>query len=303
MLCRNPVSVGSHYFPCGRCDPCRINRRRVWTNRIMLETQCHGSNSFWTLTYQDENLPRSANGLSTLAPEDAQRFMKRIRKAVAPVKLRFFLVGEYGDETWRPHYHVALFGMEHCRNGATLRSRGRPMADRCCACCRLVHRTWGFGDIDGGRVEEGSAQYLAGYVLKKLMRYDDARLEGRMPEFSRMSLRPGIGRDALHEIADGFLRFDLEKSEVDVPAAIRRGQRLWPLGQYLRRQLRQLVGRDVRCPDEVLVQEFARLLPLRLAARSDASNPSFKAHLVQAYAQQCLNRETRSRLYKKRGAL
>lgn len=269
----------------------------------MLEAAQYEDNSFWTLTYDDASLPHSASGLSTLAPEDVQRFMKRIRRGVDGTRLRFFLVGEYGDETWRPHYHVALFNYPGCYNGDTLRFSGRPLAERCCAACRLVRAKWGFGDVHGGRLEESSAQYLAGYVLKKLTRYDDARLEGRMPEFSRMSLRPGIGRDAMHEVADVWLRYNLEDLEMDVPTALRRGSRMWPLGQYLRRQLRLMVGKEERAPDEVMAEAFERLLPLRLAARQDSENPSFKKHVVEAFAQERLNKQKRSKIFNRKGGL
>lgn len=316
MLCKNPVSVGSHLFPCGRCEPCRINRKRLWTHRLLLERTQHGDNSFWTLTYRAEDLPHTLNGLSSLAPEDVRNFMKRIRKAHAASvaalssslrtelcgRLRFYLVGEYGDGG-RPHYHLALFGFPPCTHGDTLRSRGRPIADRCCAQCRLVHSTWGKGDVHGGRLEEGSAKYLLGYVLKKMTRFDDARLDGRHPEFARMSLRPGIGLMAMHEIADVILRLDLEQSEPDVPSGLRHGSSIMPLGRYLRQKLRLMIGREVNCPDEILQEAAAALLPMRLAARDSAENPSFKTHVVEAFAQEVLNREKRHNIHQQRKSL
>lgn len=282
----------------------------------MLEAEQHGSNCFVTLTYNDKHLPVLANGMSTLAPEDVQRFMKRIRKAVSQtilssgkriktgVKLRYYLVGEYGDKTERPHYHAAIFGLAGCTAGSTLRSRGRPMAERCCASCRLVFSTWGLGDCDVGRLEENSAKYLVGYVLKKMTRFDDPRLDGRMPEFARMSLRPGIGFSALHEIADVLMRLDLDESEADVPSALRRGKTMWPLGRYLRGKLRLLIGREVNCPDEVVQEAALKLLPMRLAAREGKDGiVSFKAHVVEAFKQEVLNREAKHRIFNSRRSI
>ena len=36
--------------------------------------------------------------------------MKRLRKKLHPLKIRFFHCGEYGDKTRRPHYHALIFG-------------------------------------------------------------------------------------------------------------------------------------------------------------------------------------------------
>jgi len=310
MLCTDPVTVGSHHFPCGRCEPCRINRKRLWTNRILLEAGEHGDNSFWTLTYDDKNLPLITNGLSTLAPEDTRNFMKRIRAAVAQkfsgTRLRFYLVGEYGDGSERPHYHLALFGYPRCSNGVTLRHRGRPLADRCCVYCRLVSSTWGKGDVDGGGLEEGSAQYLVGYVLKKMTRYDDIRLYGRMPEFARMSLRPGIGQRAMHDIADVILQLDLDESEADVPSALRRGSRVWPLGRYLQNQLRKMTGTEKEkwTYDEKIREAHERFTRLQdmFASKGLSRNPT-KSEIVEAFKQDVLNRSKRQAIFRKRGSI
>lgn len=81
-----------------------------------------------------------------------------------------------------------------------------------------------------------------------MTRHDDPRLEGRHPEFARMSLRPGIGRDFMHEAASAFLQFNLDASESDVPVTLRHGSRQLPLGRYLRKTYRRFVGRDEKAP-------------------------------------------------------
>lgn len=271
----------------------------------MLEALEHKDNCFVTLTYSEDDVPRCGSGVMTLEPAHLRNFLKSLRKALwsgYQQRIRFYAVGEYGDESWRPHYHLALFGVR-CLRGRTLRrveTRSRPLAVQCCPVCQLVSETWGKGDIDIGELETGSAQYLAGYVTKKMTRNDDPRLEGRWPEFTRMSLKPGIGAGAMHDVASVLLALDLDDRSDDVPSSLRHGSRLLPLGRYLRRRLRTLIGRDANAPAEALKVLEAELLPLRLAARQDAKNPSFKSHLVKAGDQEVINQETRAAIFKQR---
>lgn len=156
-------------------------------------------------------------------------------------RLRFFLVGEYGNETWRPHYHAILFGYRGCDYGD---SRLGPGGDRkpCrCASCVILQKSWPLGRVHQGTVESKSCQYVAGYTVKGLTRDGDVRLRGRVPEFARMSLRPGIGADAMHNVIETIRRFGLEGGR-DVPAALRIGERILPIGRYLRERLRLGLG-------------------------------------------------------------
>lgn len=107
-------------FGCGQCLPCRVNRRRIWTHRIMLEAAQYHDNSFVTLTYDEEKLPVDLS----VTPRTLQLFMKRLRK-VYPNRIRYFGVGEYGDQTMRPHYHLALFNFASCARGQTVASPRR----------------------------------------------------------------------------------------------------------------------------------------------------------------------------------
>lgn len=181
---------------------------------------------FVTLTYSDEWLPAGA----TVVPRDMQLFLKRLRGAVAPVRIRYYGVGEYGDRKFRPHYHLALFGLPAVPVGKHLPP---------CACC--LCSSWSQGLVHVGEVTMESAAYIASYTVKKMTRVTDPRLGGRHPEFARMSLRPGIGHGAMRFFKEALV--DKNTGEIllrdnDVPSVARVLGRLWPVGRYLRRVLR-----------------------------------------------------------------
>lgn len=75
-------------LPCGACVGCRLERARQWAMRCMDEASLHKENSFITLTFNDANLPMNRS----LDVGIFQKFMKRLRKEVAPLRLRFFTV-------------------------------------------------------------------------------------------------------------------------------------------------------------------------------------------------------------------
>lgn len=261
----------------------------------MLEANLHGDNTFATLTYSDQSLPLLSSGKSSLDLKHAQDWLKRLRAEIAPRRIRYYLVGEYGDQTQRPHYHAALFGYPTC---AHINSRYTRARQNCCSNCDLVRDTWRHGQIVLGTLEAASAGYVAGYVTKKLTSKGDPRLEGRYPEFARMSLRPGIGADFMHEVASTVMQFDLEDAtQGDVPSSLRHGSRTLPLGRYLRKKLRVYVGKEANAPNPKGVVD-PEMLALSQAAKASKDYPSFKSQLVLAKTPNALSLVGKTRIFK-----
>lgn len=294
MLCSKPFIQAGHAFGCGQCMPCRVKRRRVWTHRILLETAERKDNAFITLTYAEDKLPEGG----TLVPRDLQLFFKRLRKAY-PKKLRYYAVGEYGDRTERPHYHIALFGYPRCERGNTSLDRH----GKCCQWCDLIGAQWQQGRIFIGELNEQTAAYVAQYVTKKLTSKSDPLLRGRHPEFARMSNRPGIGGDFVDEIASTIMEHDLEKEMEDVPISLRHGARELPLGPYLRRRLRTRLGRSEKTPQSILEARKEELRPLFDAtwlAEKGTRKQEVTRYLLKESNGRRIQLERRGRLYSKK---
>lgn len=263
----------------------------------MLEAEEHESNAFVTLTYNDKALPPDGS----LRPLDLQLFIKRLRKRYVGRRLRFFACGEYGDNFGRPHYHAIFFNLPNCANGITSYRTKFASGRLCCPSCDSIQSAWRLSGVDlggirSGTVEEASARYVAGYILKGATRTDDPRLTGRWPEFSRMSNRPGIGLMAMHDVANTFNRYGEEMA--DVPNVLRRGKKLFPYGRYLKGKLREMVAIDKESAARLAIergQEEMRIL--REIAQANSQK------VIEVYrgivAQPVLNWKSRQKLKRK----
>lgn len=147
----------------------------------------HDFNSFVTLTYDDDHVPADLS----LHYEDYQLFMKRVRRRFASARVRFYMCGEYGELFGRPHFHSCLFGLDfpdkvYCSTSPTgMRLFRSP----------VLEQLWPQGFSSIGQVTFESAAYVARYCMKKITGdLAESHYQGRMPEFTHMSLKPGIGR-------------------------------------------------------------------------------------------------------------
>lgn len=187
----------SLFLPCTNCIGCRLDYASMWESRIMHEARCWPDNSFVTLTYDDAHVSSDRS----LVYSDFQAFMRRLRKRFKDTRIRFFVAGEYGEEFERPHFHMALFNLAFRDDRKYWRKTEAGFrVDR----SSTLESLWQFGNSEIGELTSQSANYIARYIVKKVngdrafehYRTLDAstgELTWRVPEFCRMSLRPGIG--------------------------------------------------------------------------------------------------------------
>lgn len=166
MTCINPIRIYKNLDPqkypeglqlgCGKCIACRIKIKVEWSLRMLHELKYHENSVFLTLTYNDEHLPNDYS----LKKDDLVRFIKRLRKRLENEnrKIKYFACGEYGDKTYRPHYHIIVFGLG-------LTQHDKDIVKSCWKNC-----DWSVDEINKeafGLVEYNSIMYVAKYIQKK----------------------------------------------------------------------------------------------------------------------------------------
>lgn len=184
-----------------------MERARQWAVRILHEAKMHDESCFITLTFNEEHAPKDGS----LDKRTCQLFIKKLRFALSevcsgcrqlvkwntckpcrPIKIRFFLCGEYGEEKERPHYHAIIFGWVPT-DLRRLKRRGEFVLYS----SAFLDDVWGKGFVSVGFVTFDSACYVANYATKKIRRNREAeakRLKGRRPEFLLMSRGGRSGR-------------------------------------------------------------------------------------------------------------
>lgn len=216
-------------IPCGGCIGCRLDKSRQWMLRLMHEARDHEQKAFLTLTYDDLHLPENGS----LDKRHFQLFMKRLRKQHGG-KLRYFMCGEYGDRTDRPHYHAILFGCDFADR--TRHSKGAK-GDQIWI-SKDLDRIWGLGQCYIGSVTPESCGYVSRYIMKKVTgdlanehyaRINPATGEYYLlqPEYVNMSLKPGIGKNHYDQF-----KTDIYPSDT----VVSKGKQM-PVPKYYDRQL------------------------------------------------------------------
>lgn len=183
MRCISPIWLRKLqiYVPCGVCNYCLAAKRADWSFRLYQEFKVCRTANFLTLTYDEDHLPFTENGLATLEKKHVQLFMKKLRKYEARtygnrgVSLRYYTVGEYGTETKRPHYHSIMFNMQM----QTLEQ---------------LSKIWGMGQIHRGEVTPASIHYTTKYCITR----SALELHSRQKPFALISNRSGgLGKNYL----------------------------------------------------------------------------------------------------------
>lgn len=215
MICISPVTIRNPKYgqidqidqymqvPCRKCSPCVLKRARQWMFRLQWEERRSLSSFFMTYTYDENNVPLTSNGLLTLHPTHHTEFMKRLRIRLKrdgyDVPLKYYMAGEYGSDTERPHYHSILFNLPQFYADNIYR----------------LEDEWQKGAVDVRKCTKETIAYVCGYVNKLKhftspgQRYKNTDLvDDRIPELTKMSKH--LGANFLSDQRIKKMKQDLE---------------------------------------------------------------------------------------------
>lgn len=167
-------------LPCGKCLYCMNKKSTQYAVRCMLELKHHKKSCFITLTYSDDHLPKDGN----LNPRDFDLFVKRLRKRIQPVRIRYFAAGEYGSKGERPHYHMIIFGWQPDDLVELMKDKDDQLYNS-----KFLLNVWGKGFVSVGTVLD---LRTIRYTAKYLQKFNGSEWK-RVQPFTRMSNRPGLG--------------------------------------------------------------------------------------------------------------
>lgn len=194
---KNKMTGETIPVPCGKCPACVGARQSAWSFRLMQEERISTSAYFITLTYDTKHVPLTRHGFMSLTKRDPQLFMKRLRKQ-CDNKVKYYLVGEYGGKTVRPHYHAIIFNADITK----------------------IQESWQLGQVHYGTVTGASI----GYCLKYMSKTKKIPLHGnddRTSEFALMS--KGLGKNYL---SDNILEWHFSKLEERMYCTLRDGRKV-----------------------------------------------------------------------------
>lgn len=197
---RRDDSVGAMSLPCGRCIGCRADQARDWTVRLVGEGRMHDASQVLTLTYADEHVPLHGS----VCWSDVQKFLKRYRKWLSSEgepSISYRGCSEYGERTYRPHYHVVIFG--HLFSDRRLIGKAGDGSGQFSSA--KADELWGLGHVRIGEFSAASAGYIASYLVKaapsELERRGFCKLDPETGEIVQLerprsygSCRPAIGK-------------------------------------------------------------------------------------------------------------
>lgn len=203
MLCLSPMSlprpkglgsIDRITVPCGKCYPCLANKRNQWAFRIQQQLKNAVSAYFITLTYDNDHTK------GNLSKYDIQCFLKRLRKDWALNDLKYYLIGEYGPTTFRPHYHGIFFNLPKNPENKLISS-------------------WKNGFVHVGQVTPASIKYATKYMITK-----EQAPDGLYKPFMLVSKGMGLGYVEKHK------KWHIDTERFYCPD----GSRKVPLSRYYR---------------------------------------------------------------------
>lgn len=194
-----------------------------------------GVNSYFlTFTYAPEHLPENGS-------LEKDYFLKWINNATRDCDpFRYYAIGEYGEESGRAHYHMAIFP----KNAAQIDA---------------IRAYWKKGFTQAAEMEHERARYLANYTTKKLTKRTDHRLApGQEPEFRTSSRNPPLGAVFAENLITHW-RQPRNAAHIeqrgDIERTFRFENRIYPLGSWVLNHIRKNLGIPLLHRDRIAANE------------------------------------------------
>lgn len=268
MQCFNGIQIQSknQIVPCQQCMACRINKGRIWTSRILQEQHFTTKRSYFaTLTIDPENMEYVLDDDSV--PHETLRkkpFLQWVSNINREIPFRYYAVGEYGTDSGRPHYHMAVFP----ENDGTIEQI-------------LSH--WKKGFTSYSELTAQTARYLAHYTTKKLTSDSDGRLKGNQePEFRASSKRPPLGAACVDSLYLGYSRPKMRRwleKHGDISRTITFDRRSYPLGPWALKTLRKKLGIPQLHRDRQDHEQYNDTFPLEEAEQCPETHATQEARI------------------------
>lgn len=218
-------------LPCGECLLCRWERSNEWALRCKLEAGRFERNMFITLTY---NWLWERRTGAHVTHSDLRRFLKNLRtyfyRHLGLTGIRFFACGEYGRESFRPHYHLILFNCPHFGDEKAFAKdkAGFPLYKS-----NILNRLWGRGFCSIGEVSDHSIDYVTRSRVKDC--FIKTKKKKGYPAFITMSrLDGGLGGQYFKEHFDEIVKND---------CIVYNGKR-YPIPRGFNRKLEEIFGNE-----------------------------------------------------------
>lgn len=154
MYCLRPIEIRvktksgldtgkRRVVPCGKCPACLKNYQHQWIVRLKEELKHSQAAFFVTLTYEDDS--------KGFQKKECQRFLDRLQHKCKynGVRMKYFLISEYGHNTGRAHHHAQLF-LDKFLDGFP----------------EMIVKSWKLGFVQVGSCTGASIVYCTKYVLK-----------------------------------------------------------------------------------------------------------------------------------------
>lgn len=196
LLLNDKVSL----IPCGCCRSCLLKYSKDLAMRVAIECENFPFNYFITLTYDDNNIKyndyvsedKEVFTMPILVKRDIQLFIKRLRKSL-DCDLKYFLCGEFGSTTARPHYHIILMSnKEICDLDFVSQSNGNVFYNS-----NIFSNLWCYGFHTISTCNINTIFYTSHYCLKKVgnekIRLKD--LEGNLFQNEFFLMSKGVAKN------------------------------------------------------------------------------------------------------------